>query len=175
MDWYISLAFLLIGVGVVLLLAEFFLPTGGILVVCGIAAWVIAVGLILLYGDTQEAIAAVFALCVGGPIAWTLTFNAWKRLALKTGLDSETIRATALDIPELAELDQLKGRYGKTVTPMRPSGSVEIDGRRVDAMTEGMMLDANVPVKCVDIRAGRVIVRQADPPALSDMNFDSLN
>jgi len=31
-------------------------------------------------------------------------------------------------------------------------------------------------VKCVDVRAGRVIVRQVEPPGqLSDMNLDELN
>lgn len=173
MDWYLTVALLLIGCGLVLMVAEFFLPTGGVLLVVGLSAWVIAVGLILLYGDTHEAIAAVLALCVGGPIAWSLMFSAWKRLALK-GVESETAAATALDTPELMALEQLKGRYGKALTPMRPSGSVEIDGRRVDALTEGMMVAAGATVKCVAVRAGRVIVRQADPPPLSDMNFDEL-
>jgi membrane-bound serine protease (ClpP class) len=48
---------------------------------------------------------------------------------------------------------------------MRPSGTVEFDGKRVDAMTEGTMLDAGVWVKCVDVKRGQVIVRKIDEPA----------
>ena len=53
---------------------------------------------------------------------------------------------------------------------MRPSGAVVFDGRRVDALTEGLMLDAGVWVRCVAARAGKVVVRQIDPPSdLSDV------
>ncbi len=38
------------------------------------------------------------------------------------------------------------------------------------------MLDPGVWVKCVAVRAGSVIVRQVEPPAvLSDMNLDELD
>jgi membrane-bound ClpP family serine protease len=176
MDWYLTLAFVLIGCGVVLLLAEFFLPTGGILVVVGLGLMIVAVGVILLYGSTTEAVAAIIATCIGLPIAGNLLFYGWQRLSRQVSLDSETVQATVANTPEAAELEQLKGRYGKTVSPMRPAGSVEIDGRRVDALTEGMMLDPGVWVKCVAVRAGWVVVRQVEPPAaLSDMNLDELN
>ncbi len=175
MDWYLTVAMILIGFGVVLLAAEFFLPTHGILVVAGVALFAAAVGLILLYGETWEAVAAVIALCIGVPIAGSVVFYGWQRLSLEPGEESDAA-ATVATLPEVAELGQLRGRYGKTVSPMRPAGSVEIDGRRVDALTEGMMLDADVWVKCVDVRAGRVIVRQVEPPGqLSDMNLDELN
>jgi membrane-bound serine protease (ClpP class) len=176
MDWYLTLAFVLIGCGVVLLVAEFFLPTGGVLVVVGLGLIIAAVGVILLYGSTIEAVAAVIATCVGLPIAGNLLFYSWHRLSKQVSLDSETVQATVANTPEAAELEQLKGRYGRTVTTMRPAGTVEIDGRRVDALTEGMMLDAGAWVKCVAVRAGHVIVRQVEPPAaLSDMNLDELN
>ena len=79
-------------------------------------------------------------------------------------------------LPEIVELDKLKGRYGKTATPMRPAGAVVIDGRRVDALSEGMMIDAGSWVKCVEVRAGRVIVRQVDEPDdLRNFDLDGLN
>jgi len=62
---------------------------------------------------------------------------------------------------------------GKTVSPMRPSGTVEFDNTRVDAMTEGVMIDAGVFVRCVDVRGGKVIVRRMDAPRdLTDINLD---
>lgn len=174
MDWYLTLALLLIGCGAVLLVAEFFLPTHGLLVVIAVGLFAVAVGLILLYGTTEEAVAAVIGLCIGLPIAGSALVYGYRRLSLKTTLDP-TAQPAAADAPEADELGQLKGRYGKTVTPMRPSGTVEIDGRRVDALTEGMMLPPGVWVKCVDVRPGRVVVRQVDPPGeLSDMDMGDL-
>ena len=160
MDWYLSLALILVGFGTVLLAAEFFLPTGGFLIVASVACYAGAVGIIFMYGETIEAVAAIIALCIGLPIVWLGLFRVWSGMALKSGLDP----TVANEVETVSALDALRGQFGRTVTPMRPSGAVQIDGRRIDAMTEGMMLDANIWVKCIDIRAGRVIVRQVDPP-----------
>lgn len=171
MDGYLLLAAVLVGAGVLLLVAEFFLPTGGILLVGGLTAWAAAVGVVLLYGTATEASVAVIGLALGVPISGSLAVWAWQRMARRVGLPPDF--TTVADAPEVAGLAALKGRYGTTATPMRPSGAVVIDGRRVDALTEGLMLDAGVSVKCVDVRAGRVIVRRADAaPRLTDLTFD---
>jgi len=171
MDWYLTLAFTLIGCGVVVLAAEFFLPTGGVLIVAGLACMVAAVGVTLIFGSTMEAVVAVIGLSVGLPIIGFGAFRAWSQFALKPEDPSETTAARAID----TEAEGYRGRYGKTLTPMRPSGSVELEGRRVDAITEGMMIDAGVPIKCIDVKAGRIIVRQADVrPDLADFKLDDI-
>jgi membrane-bound ClpP family serine protease len=112
-------------------------------------------------------------MAVGLPAAGFVAVSAWRRLSIGRALDAEPgDRAT--DVPQLTRLDELRGRVGRTVTPMRPSGSVVFDGERVDALTEGMMIDAGVWVRCVEAKGGRVVVRQIDPPAdLSDVNPDA--
>ncbi len=172
MEEYLTIAFVLIAVGAALLAGEFFLPTGGFLVVAAGALFASAVGLIWYQGTQTEAVVATLGLCVGLPAAGMGILQGWKRMALKRGLDPDAAGGSVTNaVPELVELDKLKGRYGKTASPMRPAGSVVIDGRRVDALSEGMMIDAGMWVKCVDVRAGRVIVRQVDEP--SDLrNFD---
>ncbi len=171
MDGYLVLAAVMVGAGLLLLVGEFFLPTGGILLVGGLTTWAAAVGVVLLYGTATEASVAVIGLALGVPISGAVAVWAWQRMARRMGL--RPTDGTALDPVEAGELAALKGRYGVTVTPMRPSGAVEIDGRRVDALTEGLMLDAGVGVKCVAVRAGRVIVRRADDGTkLVDLTFD---
>jgi len=172
MEEYLTIAFVLIAVGAALLAGEFFLPTGGFLVVAAGALFASSVGLIWYQGTQTEAVVATLGLCVGLPAAGMGVLQGWKRMALKRGLDPDAAGGSVTNaVPELVELDKLKGRYGKTASPMRPAGSVVIDGRRVDALSEGMMIDAGMWVKCVDVRAGRVIVRQVDEP--SDLrNFD---
>jgi membrane-bound serine protease (ClpP class) len=113
--------------------------------------------------------AAVVAVCVGVPLAGTALTYLWgRRMALRVAAEPPAADA-------LADGATLKGRVGRTATPMRPSGSVVFDGRRVDALTEGMMLDAGTWVRCVDVRGGRVIVRQiAKPPDLNEIDLDDL-
>jgi membrane-bound ClpP family serine protease len=154
---YLTVALILIGVGAILLLGEVFVPTGGVLVVAALLCFAAAVGTILYYGTLIEGVVAIIGLAIGIPAVGYVAVMAWRRMSLKSVLDEpEALVAPASD------LEILKGRTGKTVSPMRPSGSVEFDGRRVDAMTEGMMLDAGVWVRCVDVKRGQVIVRKLE-------------
>lgn len=164
MEWYLVAAAALIGCGIVFLIAEFFLPTGGIVVVGALASFAIAVGIVFNYGTMAEGVATTIAVSIGLPVAGVAMFYGYQRLALKSGLDSETRTSTIADDPMIAGLEKFRGRYGRTVSTMRPAGVVEIDGRRVDAMSEGLMIDEGQWIRCVDVRAGKVIVRQATGP-----------
>jgi membrane-bound serine protease (ClpP class) len=172
---YLTLAFILFGFGVVLFLAEYFLPTGGFLIVGGLLLCVAGVGVVAYYGTALETVAAMLVLCVGVPLGGTAMMHALgRRMALRA--ESADDPADAAGGPAAAsELDHLKGRFGRTISPMRPSGTVEFDGRRVDALTEGVMLDAGVWVKCVDVKAGKVIVRQVPKPRdLAEFDVEDL-
>jgi len=160
---YLTIALILFTVGVVMLLAEILLPTGGILVVVSLLFFALGVGIILARGTTTEAVVAIAALALGLPAAGFVAVSAWRRMSIGTVLPED---ATAPGvIPGAAELEVLKNRTGKTVSPMRPSGTVEFDGKRVDAISEGVMLDAGVWVRCVAVKGTSVIVRQMDAPA----------
>lgn len=176
MEDYLIAAIILVLVGLCFLSAEFFVPTGGILIVCGVVLFAIAIAIIMYAGTRTEAVVSVLALCIGLPALGAAMFQTWKRFALTRGLDPDAAGGSITTaVPELASLDKLVGRFGKTVTTMRPSGAVELDGRRVDALTEGVMLEANVRVRCVGVRAGHVIVRKAEAPRdLAEMNFEGL-
>ena len=175
MEWYLAVAFALIGCGVVLLVAEFFLPTGGVVVVGAIAAFAVAVGVVFNYGTTSEGIATSIAVSVGLPVAGAVMFYGWQRLSLQPHIAADGGAANG-DDPFIAGLAKLRGRYGRTVSAMRPAGTVEIEGRRVDAMSEGRMIDADVWVRCVDVRGGTVVVRQADAPGgLDDIDLGDLS
>ena len=53
------------------------------------------------------------------------------------------------------ELEQLRGRIGRTMSALRPAGMVDFDGRRIDTITEGMMVDPGQLVRCIDVRGGQ--------------------
>ena len=52
---------------------------------------------------------------------------------------------------------------------LRPSGVVDFEGRRVDTVTEGMMVEPGQWVRCVDVQANRVVVRPVDKPNLDTL------
>jgi membrane-bound serine protease (ClpP class) len=166
----LTLAYLLLAIGAVLMLAELFLPTGGICFILAALCALAGISLIFVYGDTRTGFIALLVSFVAVPIGLSALFYLWpqslwgKRLI---PLDEDNV--TVASMPGNALLEQLKGRMGKTISPMRPSGIVEFDGRRIDCVTEGMMLDINQWVRCVDVKSSRVIVRQIDKPNLEDL------
>jgi membrane-bound serine protease (ClpP class) len=167
---YLGIALVLIGVGALLLVAEVLVPTGGILVVGSLMFFAVAVGIILYYGSAVEGAVAITALAIGLPLSGYAAVSAWRRLSLTDELE----RAAAARVPAAVDADTVKGRVGKTVSPMRPSGTVEIDGKRHDALTEGTMLEAGVWVRCVDVKRGQVIVRALEAqPDVSEIAPDA--
>ena len=58
------------------------------------------------------------------------------------------------------DLASLAGKAGVSVTVLRPAGLVEINGRKVDVVTEGEMIESGTPVQVLRVEGNRVIVRQ---------------
>jgi membrane-bound ClpP family serine protease len=167
---YMSLALVLATLGLVLMMAEYFLPTGGILIVAGILVCVGAVGVIAMNtDDIRETVAAMVLLCVGAPI---ITIAGMKYVGKRYALKAEELSAT---IGSETDAVSLVGRFGQTVTPLRPAGAVVFDGRRVDAVSEGVFIDVGAWVKCIEETGMKIVVRQVPKaPDLNDMQLDDL-
>jgi membrane-bound serine protease (ClpP class) len=71
--------------------------------------------------------------------------------------------ATVAQMPVNLELEHYRGQFGRAISSLRPSGVADFDGKRVDVLTEGGAVEAGEMVRCLEVRAGRVIVRRVDP------------
>lgn len=171
------LAYALLALGIVLLLVELVLMTHGFSAVLGIGCLVAAVAMLFSASVTHGFLVSAI-LVVLLPAVAPAVFHFWKRSAIgrRMVLDSpDDPNATASGIPSVADLERYKGRYGKTASPLRPSGVVEFDGRRIDSISEGVMIDAGEWVRCIAVQGTRVIVRQTPrPPELGDLDTDAL-
>jgi hypothetical protein len=63
-------------------------------------------------------------------------------------------------------LDRLVGLEGQTLTPLRPCGTVEIEGRRLESLAEEGYLPAGTSVRVLRVRSGQLVVRGLLDPAL---------
>ena len=57
------------------------------------------------------------------------------------------------------EKPELLDRTGTALSPLRPAGMARIDGKRVDVVTEGQMVEKGAPVRVVAVEGMRVVVR----------------
>jgi membrane-bound ClpP family serine protease len=173
---YLTLAYVLIGIGIVLMVTELFIPTGGICFVLASISALTGIALAFFHGDTSTGMITLIGVFVAVPVILSAMFylwpnSLWGRRLVPNPEDS----ATVAQMPANALLERLRGRIGKTISPLRPAGIVEFDGKRIDCVTEGMMIDAGLWVRCVDVKAGHVVVRQIEKPNLQDLENTSFD
>ena len=56
--------------------------------------------------------------------------------------------------------DELVGKTGTAITALRPSGSANIDGERIDVTTSGEYIEAGKRIRVAEVRGSRVEVRE---------------
>jgi membrane-bound ClpP family serine protease len=167
---YLTMGLVLIGVGFLLLVAELFIPTSGTLLVLSFLAMAAGVALTFNY-DTRTGVYTLLALFVALPVFGGLMLYYWPKTPMgkRFFLTRPDADATLAAMPINKELEQLRGRFGRALSALRPSGVVDFDGRRVDTVTEGMMVEPGQWVRCVGVQANRVIVRPVDKPNLDTL------
>jgi membrane-bound serine protease (ClpP class) len=164
---FLTLGLALIAIGLLLLLADLFIASGA-LAVLALAAVVVGLVFVFRY-DTAVGLVTLAGVFVGVPLAGGAILRFWPGLVgWRRGQDMVP-DTTVAELAINQELAALKGRYGKTLSALRPAGVVDFDGRRVDSISEGMLIAPGQWVRCVDVQAGKVVVRVADRPRLEDL------
>jgi membrane-bound serine protease (ClpP class) len=169
MDSSLTLAYVLIGAGILLLAAELLFPSG---LMFALAVAAVAVGVTLTFSyDLTTGVVTLIVVATTLPLLCGMLLHYWPRTRIgrKFILPSPDEDATLAFSSAHQDLEKLRGRIGKTISALRPAGITEFDGRRVDTITEGMMVEPDQWVRCIDVRAGKVIVRPAERPGLGDL------
>lgn len=148
-----ELVITLIVVGAILLFLETILPG----LVAGIIGFCCLVAAVYFAYERQGVetgnwvLLGVAAGLIVGAVCW-LRFFPNSRLA-KPFISKNAIGEIGTDRPEL--LNQI----GTAFTSLRPSGTALINGKRVDVVTEGTLIEKGTPIKVVAIEGLRVVVR----------------
>jgi membrane-bound serine protease (ClpP class) len=158
---------LLVGVGLTLLGLEIFvIPGFGIAGVAGLAA--VLAGLTMsLVG--QGATIRTFASAAGRVSfsvlvalgAGMILMRYLPRLPFGRRLMLETELSAGGGYASAPERDSgWLGRVGRATTPLRPAGIAEIDGERVDVVSEGEMIEAGTTIVVSRVDGNRIVVRR---------------
>lgn len=156
-------AILLLVTGLALATMEIFIPSGGILGFLAVAALVASVVVAFLHSALVGLVILATAL-FGLPVVAILGFKFWPRTAIgrRVLLTTPQSQDVLPDNPRLRVLKSLIGKVGRAKGPMLPSGPVVIEGRTIDAVSEGMAIEAGQLVRVVQVRGMEVIVQPAD-------------
>ena len=142
--------------GLLLLFLEMFLP--------GLIAGIVGAGLlmasvIMAYSDLgSEAgnVALLIASTASAGLWWW-----WANHFQKTRFGrAMTLTSSIEGNSTMLGLEQLAGKTGEAATPLRPSGTVVIAGKRIDAVTDGEFIEAGSPIRVVRAQGMGIVVRQ---------------
>jgi membrane-bound ClpP family serine protease len=156
-------AVVLMALGLVIVIVEMFLPSGGVLAVISAAS--IVASIVMAFKHSSEAGLGFMTLAVlGTPLLLVLGFKFWPRTPLgrRILLDVPTGDDVLPDVELRRQLKELVGRIGTAKTLMLPSGPVVIGNVTYDALSEGTAVQAGERVKVVEIRGTRIVVRPTD-------------
>jgi membrane-bound serine protease (ClpP class) len=78
-----------------------------------------------------------------------------RRLVLDADLRSEQGYASAPDRDR-----SWLGRTGSALSPLRPAGIAEIEGTRIDVVSDGSFIEAKAVIEVTRVDGNRIVVRQ---------------
>ena len=169
--WLVQLAgweeLLLVGSGLVLLVLEIFvIPGFGLAGVLGIGALLAGLSLSLIGGGAtwefilKAAGRVVFSLLLA-LVASLAVLRFLPRLPFGRRLILETELLAGAGGSSAPESDKSwLGKSGTAISPLRPAGIAEIEGERVDVVSDGELIAPGVPVVVTRVDGNRIVVRR---------------
>ena len=149
---------LLIVTGLLLILVEVYLIPGfNVLGILGFLLVLFAIGYVYSESGFAGGTLALAGSMVGGGILFYGLWKsgAWNRFILATNLrlDDEVV------VRENDQRARYLGKTGVAMTPLRPTGVVEIEGERIEVVTEGEFIAAGSLVRVVAMDRRRYFAR----------------
>ena len=142
--------------GAVLAGIEIFVP-GGVLGLIGTVALIGAM-FVGFYAFPGYGALVALAIMTGGAFG----FMFWLKVAPDTWIGKKLTVSRDLGDAKGTKpgLDDLLHKKGVAMCALRPSGFAKIEGRKVDVVTTGEMVDSDTNVEVIDIESNRVVVRE---------------
>ena len=145
-----------------LLVLEVFIPSLGLLTI--LALLCLAAGITLFF-QVSAAVGWIGVWTAGIliPVIWIVVYKLLPKTKLGRMLELKKAQDPIPGIPDQDTLKALIGQTGVVLTPCRPVGTCEFDGRKVTCVSEADFLSKDTTVKVIDVEGNKVTVRKLDP------------
>lgn len=154
---------LLFAAGALVLVAEVFIPSHGVLSVVGVTLLVVAVARTFTSFGQTAGMLAVLGCVVLVPTGAVVAVKNWYRTPVGKRLAPPNRELTSEDVSvDLEKLRHYLGTTGTVLSPLRPVGTCEFDGARVQCVAELGVLDKGTTVKAVGIRGANLAVVRSE-------------
>ena len=159
MAWWLVFAIFLYFASAVLIVAEVFVPSGGLISICALACLLGGIGIFFHHSYTAGWIGIVIAL-VMIPVVLIIAYRIFPKTRFGKSVTLMPPQRQKGDaIPDTSDLKELLGKDGKVVTPLRPVGMCDFSGQRVECVAESGYVDKGKKVTVIHVESAQVTVR----------------
>lgn len=146
-------------VGILVIIAEIILPSGGILSILAAGLFGYSLFIVFAHISSSAGMAFIIADLILIPVLvyFGIKFLAKSPVTLRKKLSREDgVTSQPLD-----QNDYL-GTQGRALTDLRPSGVAMIDEERLDVVTRGEYIEKQTEIIVIAVRGNQIIVKQKD-------------
>jgi len=159
MDWWLVFAVFLYLACAALIIAEVFVPSGGLISICAVACLIGGAVIFFRHSTTTGWIGVIIAVIMI-PSVLVIAYKMFPKTRFgKSVTLTPPQRQQGDAIPDTPELKELLGAEGLVLTPLRPVGMCDFSGQRVECVAESGYVDKDKKVKVIDVESTQVTVR----------------
>ena len=159
MDWWLVFAIFLYFACAALIIAEVFVPSGGLISIVALAC---VIGGIVIFFN-HSSIAGWIGIIIAVVMIPSVLVFAYKILPKTRFGKNVTLtppeRQQGDAIPDTSELKKMLGAVGIVLTPLRPVGMCDFSGQRVECVAESGYVNKGNKVKVINIESTQLTVR----------------
>lgn len=144
--------------GLILLIVEAIVPGFGLPGISGII--LVIFGVTLAMGSVGSALMSISVAVIITAIITILLVKHGKRIPHLDKIILETKHGQEKEYKSSFPYESYLEREGVSISELRPSGVIEIDGQRLNALSEGTFIPKEVNIKVIKVEGTKIIVRR---------------
>lgn len=162
MDWWLIFAVFLYFACAALIVAEVFVPSGGLISIGALACIIGGIAIFFIHSTTAGWVGVIIAV-VMIPTILIIAYRIFPRTRFGRSVTLTPPQREAGDaIADTENLKELLGAVGLVFTPLRPVGMCDFSGQRVECVAESGYVGKGKKVKVVRVQSTQLTVREVE-------------
>ena len=159
MGWWLVFAIFLYFACAALIIAEVFVPSGGLISICALACLIGGIAIFFHHSNVAGLVGIGVAI-VMIPSVLIIAYKIFPKTRFgKSVTLTPPERQQGDAVPDTAELKDMFGAVGVVISPLRPVGMCDFSGRRIECVAESGYVDKGKKVKVIHVQSTQLTVR----------------
>jgi len=159
MGWWLVFAVFLYLACAALIIAEVFVPSGGLISVCALACLIGGVAIFFHHSNTA-GLAGIGVAILMIPSVLIAAYKIFPKTKFGKSVTLTPPKRQEGDaVPDTPELKGMLGAIGVVISPLRPVGMCDFSGQRIECVAESSYVDKGKKVKVVRVQSTQLTVR----------------